>query len=551
VPAHDERDWEFAKKFDLQIKPVVMPPTKWLDDNCPDNWQHLKGSFEPEYRKICKIFKKAFVEEGFAINSQNTEISLDGLSVDEAKKKITAWLESKGLGKKTVNYKLRDWLFSRQRYWGEPFPIVWKRDAGVNLYHEALPESALPVLPPKLDDYKPTAEGQPPLARAQDWVNLPDGSIRETNTMPQWAGSCWYYLRYLDAKNPNAFVSKDVENYWMGSRRGNEADKSTNPLPHVGGYGAPGVDLYVGGTEHAVLHLLYARFWHKVLFDLSYVTTAEPFFKLVNQGIILGEDNQKMSKARGNVVNPDDMVKDYGADSLRLYEMFMGPLQDSKPWNTKGVEGVYRFLGRVWRLFVDEQSETEFEQAETTAKNAENAKELLRGIKLDAKIKDAPATPAQLKTLHATIKKVTEDLDGMRFNTAISEMMVFVNDAIKWETKPVSVLREFLILLAPFAPHLAEELWAKLDATCKTQHASLSYAEWPKFDPALLVEDTLEIPVQVNGKLRDVIKVAANADNATLEAAAKASEKVQAFLGGKTIKKVIIVPKKLINIVAV
>src|SRR6185437_13677176 len=353
------------------------------------------------------------------------------------------WLESKGLGKKTINYKLRDWLFSRQRYWGEPFPIIWTRDASGNLHHEALPESALPVLPPKLDDYKPTPDGQPPLARAQDWVNLPDGSIRETNTMPQWAGSCWYYLRYLDAKNPNAFVGKDAEQYWMRSR-GRESAPSKNAPTDLGGYEAPGVDLYVGGTEHAVLHLLYARFWHKVLFDLGYVTTAEPFFKLVNQGLILGEDNQKMSKSRGNVVNPDEILAEYGADAFRLYEMFMGPLQDSKPWNTKGVEGVYRFLGRVWRLFVDEQSETEFEQAETTAMNAENAKELLQLIKLDAKIKDAPATPAQFKTLHATIKKVTEDLDGMRFNTAISEMMVFVNDAIKWETKPASILREFL-----------------------------------------------------------------------------------------------------------
>jgi leucyl-tRNA synthetase len=337
----------------------------------------------------------------------------------------------------------------------------------------------------------------------------------------------------------------------MGSRRGNEADKSnSNPPPHVGSYETPGVDIYVGGAEHAVLHLLYARFWHKVLFDLGYVSTPEPFFKLVNQGIILGEDNQKMSKARGNVVNPDDMVSEFGADSLRLYEMFMGPLQDSKPWNTKGVEGVYRFLGRVWRLFIDEQSETEFEQAETTA-DAQKRGTLLSILKLNQSIKDVPANGAQLKTLYAAIKKVTEDLDGMRFNTAISEMMVFINEAMKWETKPVSVLRDFLVLLAPFAPHIAEELWAKLDATGNAQHVALSYAAWPKFDPALLVEDTLEIPVQVNGKLRDVIKAAANADNATLEAAALASEKVKQFTEGKTIKKIIVVPKKLINIVAV
>ena len=519
VPAHDERDFEFAQKFKLPIVQVVQPP------DAKTNWQ-------------------GFVDDGTAVNSANSEISLDGLPTQEAKKKITAWLESKGLGKKTINYKLRDWLFSRQRYWGEPFPIIWKRDAAGNLRHEALPESALPVLPPKLDDYKPTPDGQPPLARAHDWVNLPDGSIRETNTMPQWAGSCWYYLRYLDAKNSGGFVSPDAENYWMGKSSTLNSQLSTKST-------TPGVDLYVGGTEHAVLHLLYARFWHKVLFDLGYVTTAEPFFKLVNQGIILGEDNQKMSKSRGNVVNPDEILAEYGADAFRLYEMFMGPLQDSKPWNTKGVEGVYRFLGRVWRLFIEEKSETEFEQAETTATDAQKSGELLNLLKLNPSIKDAPATPAQLKTLHATIKKVTEDLDGMRFNTAISEMMVFVNDAIKWETKPASLLREFLILLAPFAPHLAEELWAKLSSTLDPRPSSLSYAEWPKHDPALLVEDTLEIPVQVNGKLRDVIKVPANAENAALEAAAKASEKAQAFLDGKTIKKIIIVPKKLINIVAV
>lgn len=327
--------------------------------------------------------------------------------------------------------------------------------------------------------------------------------------------------------------------------------------------------MYVGGTEHAVLHLLYARFWHKVLFDLGYVSTPEPFFKLVNQGLILGEDGQKMSKARGNVVNPDDMVKEFGADSLRLYEMFMGPLQDTKPWNTKGVEGVYRFLGRVWRLFVDEQSETEFEQAETTTTEPGN-QGLLELIKVHAAIKDVPPTPAQLKSLHGCIKKVTEDLEAMRFNTAISAMMVFVNDAMTWESKPASVLKTFLQLLHPFAPHLAEELWLKLSTVRSPQSTasaanissatvdsglrtpdSLPYAPWPKFDPTLLVEDTLEIPVQVNGKLRDVIKVPATASPAELEAAALANENVKPYLAGKTIKKVIVVPKKLVNIVAV
>ena len=512
VPAHDTRDFEFASKFDLPIIQVVQPPDQKID------W-------------------RGFVGEGIAINSTDNEISLDGLPTVEAKKKIIRWLETADHGKKTINYKLRDWLFSRQRYWGEPFPIIWRRYAN-GVHHEALPESALPVLPPELTDYKPTATGEPPLARAKDWVNLPDGAQRETNTMPQWAGSCWYYLRYLDAKNPNQFVSPDAEHYWMGTSgpstiSNQPSTKSTTP----------GVDLYVGGTEHAVLHLLYARFWHKVLFDLGLVSTPEPFFKLVNQGLILGEDNQKMSKSRGNVVNPDDVIQGFGTDSLRLFEMFMGPLEMVKPWSTKGVEGVYRFLGRVWRLFVDETSETEFEQAETTTDAAKHS-ELLKLIRLDPSIKDVAATPAQLKTLHACIKKVTEDLDGLRFNTAISALMVFVNEAMTWETKPVSVLRDFLILLQPFAPHLAEELWAKLSLP-----QNLAYSTWPKFDPALLIESEMEIPVQVNGKLRDVIKVPATISQADLETAAKNAEKAKPFIDGKTIKKIIVVPKKLVNLI--
>lgn len=532
VPAHDERDFEFAKKFNLPIIQVVQPPDPKTD------WQ-------------------GFVDDGTSVNSTGPDFSITGLPTPEAKKKITAWLEAKGLGKKTINYKLRDWLFSRQRYWGEPFPIIWKKDAAGNLYHEALPESSLPLLPPSLEDYKPTPDGQPPLARAKDWLNLPDGSVRETNTMPQWAGSCWYYLRYLDAKNSATFVGKDAEAYWMGTEgyrlkvEGFRKDATSQPEPLTlnPSTSTPGVDLYVGGTEHAVLHLLYARFWHKVLFDLGYVSTAEPFFKLVNQGLILGEDGQKMSKSRGNVVNPDDVLTEFGADAFRLYEMFMGPLQDTKPWNTRGVEGVYRFLGRVWRLFVDEKSETAFEQAETVTAESQSRGKLLDLILLDSAITDSAATPAQLKALHACIKKVTEDLDGMRFNTAISAMMVFINDAMTWETKPVSVLKHFLQLLAPFAPHLAEELWAKLSAISQLPSASLPYAAWPKYDAALLVESEIEIPVSVNGKPRDVIKVAADADNATLEAAAKASEKVQQFIAGKAIKKVIIVPKRMVNIV--
>jgi leucyl-tRNA synthetase len=411
------------------------------------------------------------------------------------------------------------------------------------LYHEALPESSLPLLPPSLEDYKPTTDGQPPLARAKDWLNLPDGSVRETNTMPQWAGSCWYYLRYLDAKNLNAFVGKDAENYWMGA----SGLSTINSQPST--KSTPGVDLYVGGTEHAVLHLLYARFWHKVLFDLGYVSTPEPFFKLVNQGLILGSDGQKMSKSRGNVVNPDDVLEEYGADAFRLYEMFMGPLQDTKPWNTNGVAGVYKFLGRVWRLFVDENSETEFEQAETLTTKTQSHQELLNLIELNASIKEIAPTPAQLKTLHACIKKVTEDLDGMRFNTAISAMMVFINEAMTWQTKPLSAMKSFLQLLAPFAPHIAEELWARLHPTFGQTAPSLAYAPWPQFDAALLVENEIEIPVQVNGKFRDVIKVAVDADNATIEAAAKAAEKAQPFLAGKTIKKVIIVPKKMVNLI--
>jgi leucyl-tRNA synthetase len=523
VPGHDTRDFEFATKFNLRIVKVVEPPagTDW----------------------------HGYIEDGVSVNSTGPGISISGLPTPEAKRKITAWLESEGLGKQTINYKLRDWLFSRQRYWGEPFPIIWKAGPDGRAYHEALPESALPLLPPRLDDYKPTPDGQPPLARAQDWVNLPDGSKRETNTMPQWAGSCWYYLRYLDVSNDRAFCGPEAERYWMGTAGAPKSESFSTLNPQPSTKSTPGVDLYVGGTEHAVLHLLYARFWHKVLFDLGQVSTPEPFFRLVNQGLILGEDGQKMSKSRGNVINPDDILVEYGADAFRLYEMFMGPLEMVKPWSTKGVEGVYRFLGRVWRLFVDEKSETEFEQSLTT--EPQRGPELLEKILLASGIADTQPTAAQLKALHACIKKVTEDLDGLRFNTAISALMVFINEAMTWETKPASILRDFLILLQPFAPHVAEELWSKLHATRATNRAAaLSYAAWPKFDPALLVEDTLEIPVQVNGKLRDVIKVSASASPADLETAAKTSDKVKPFLGGKTIRKVIVLPRKLVNIVA-
>ncbi len=498
VPAHDTRDYEFATKFNLPILQVVKPPgnTDW----------------------------RGYVDDGVAVNSHSESISLNGLPTPDAKKKITEWLETRGLGKRTINYKLRDWLFSRQRYWGEPIPIVHCPNCGT----VPLPESELPLRLPEVTDFTPTGDAEPPLARAVDWVNCKCPKCggqgrRETNTMPQWAGSCWYYLRYLDPKNPKAFVSKEAERFWMP------------------------VDLYVGGAEHAVLHLLYARFWHKVLFDAGHLSTPEPFMRLVNQGMILGEDNRKMSKSWGNVINPDDVVSEVGADAFRLYEMFMGPLSDTKPWNTKGVEGVYRFLGRVWRLFIDKASETEFEQSLTAEPGSGSA--ALAAIKLSASIQDVPPSAAQLKTLHAAVKKVTEDLEGLRFNTAISALMEFINDAITWEVKPASVLADFLRLLQPLAPHLAEELWSRLVAAEFQKPANLAYSSWPKFDPALLVEDTLEIPVQVNGKLRDVIKVPANASQQELETQARRSEKVTQFINGKAIRKVIVVPRKLVNIV--
>ncbi len=499
VPAHDERDLEFAKKFNLSIRLVVLAP----------EGKESEG----------------FVGDGVAINSG----FLDGLRTSEAKRKITDWLQEKAVGHRTINYKLRDWLFSRQRYWGEPFPIVWK-----NGHHEALPESALPVLPPDLTDFKPTATGEPPLARAKDWVNLPDGSTRETNTMPQWAGSCWYYLRYLDAHNEKGIADPSGEKYWMGVTRSPAGEQPT-----------PGVDLYVGGTEHAVLHLLYARFWHKALFDLGVVSTSEPFFKLVNQGLILGEDGQKMSKSRGNVINPDDVLIDYGADAFRLYEMFMGPLEMVKPWSTKGVDGVYRFLGRVWRLFIDEKSEIEFEQS--LAAGGSRSAGALEQLKLSAKIQEIPSSPVVLKTLHTAIKKVTDDLDHLRFNTAISALMIFVNEAMTWEALPKSVLLDFLRLLQPLAPHIAEELHQKLAGPGSD---TLAYQPWPEFDPARLIEDTVEIPIQVNGKLRDKMVVTTNTTAKEIEPIALASEKLKPFLDGKTIKKVIVVPGKVVNIAA-
>jgi leucyl-tRNA synthetase len=486
VPAHDARDLEFAQKFELPVRVVVEAP-------------------EGE-----SLESLGFVGDGTSVESG----FISGLPTTEAKAKIIEWLEEKGQGKRTINFKLRDWLFSRQRYWGEPFPIVW-RDG----HHEAVAEKDLPVLPPELDDYKPTTEGDPPLARAVDWVNLPEGTTRETNTMPQWAGSCWYYLRYLDAQNNERHVGEAAEKYWMN------------------------VDLYVGGTEHAVLHLLYARFWHKVMFDLGHVSTAEPFQRLVNQGIILGEDGQKMSKSRGNAVNPDGVIDEYGADAFRLYEMFMGPLEMMKPWNTKGVEGVYRFLGRVWRLFIDEGSYKDYEQAVTVA--PDQAEALLADLKLHPALNDAEPTPEQLKALHACIKKVTDDLDGMRYNTGISALMVFVNEASKWESRPREVLGIFLRLLNPFAPHLAEELAGRLG---EVSGNTLAYQPWPEWDEAFLVEDSIEFPVQVNGKLRGHIDITPETSREEIEKLALACEKVQQFISEKEVKKVIVVPNRLVNI---
>ncbi|NCC61192.1 MAG: leucine--tRNA ligase [Verrucomicrobiae bacterium] len=501
VPAHDTRDLEFAQKFELPVIPVVQP----------ENQADPIG----------------FVDDGISINSE----FLNGKSTPEAKKFITDWLEEKQCGKKTINYKLRDWLFSRQRYWGEPFPIIWKDG-----HHESLDKDVLPLIPPQMTDYKPTESGEPPLARAADWVNLPDGSVRETNTMPQWAGSCWYYLRYLDAGNSKEFCSKEAENYWMGLY---PKAKST------------GVDLYVGGAEHAVLHLLYARFWHKILFDLGEVSTPEPFHRLVNQGLILGEDSQKMSKSRGNVVNPDDVLKEYGADAFRLYEMFMGPLEMVKPWSTKGVEGVYRFLGRVWRIFISEESITHMEQNLTL--DITQAEHLLEGLNLSPDVQDVEPTSEQLKAIHRTIKKVTEDLDGLRFNTAISALMVFINEAISWEVKPASILLDFLKLLQPLAPHISEELAGKLLKIMKDSPASgtMAYFQWPQFDEKHLIESFLEYPIQVNGKLRDKITVSAGASLQEIQDLALAAEKVLPFLEGKTIKKVIVIPNKIVNIAVV
>ena len=477
VPAHDERDLEFAKKFDLPIVEVVQPTGK-----------------EPAI---------GFTGEGIAINSP----IINGLTSAQAKRKIAAWLEERGQGKRAINYKLRDWLFSRQRYWGEPFPIVWESEAdGQHRKHRALDQTELPVVPPPLEDYKPTGTGEPPLAKAKDWIRYSKKAARETNVMPQWAGSCWYYLRFCDPWNDKRFVGEKAEKYWMGG-----------PKPG-------GVDLYVGGTEHAVLHLLYARFWHKVLFDLGYVSKPEPFQRLVNQGIILGEDNQKMSKSRGNIVNPDDVIEQYGADAFRCYEMFMGPLEQMKPWSMRGVEGIARFLARVWRLMMSENQAGKWE--------------------LSSAVQDVDLTKAQQKILHATIKKVTGDIESLSFNTAISQMMIFVNAFTTAESIPLSAMQTFLILLNPFAPHLSSELWENLKLP-----GQITEQPWPGYDEKFLIEDEVEIVIQVNGKVRDRMNMSIQASEEELKAAALANPKIQQLIAGKIVQKTVIVPKKLVNIV--
>ncbi|MBB6673945.1 leucine--tRNA ligase [Cohnella nanjingensis] len=466
VPAHDERDWEFATKFELPIVEVVSGGN---------------------------VAEAAFTGDGAHVNSG----FLDGLSTPDAIARMIAWLEEQGRGQGKVTYRLRDWLFSRQRYWGEPIPVLHYEDGSM----DTVPEDELPLLLPDVDAIKPSGTGESPLANVADWVNVVDAqgrrARRETNTMPQWAGSCWYYLRFIDPRNDKEICSPEKQKEW---------------LP---------VDLYIGGAEHAVLHLLYARFWHKVLYDIGVVHTKEPFHKLVNQGMILGTNGEKMSKSRGNVINPDDIVGEFGADTLRMYEMFMGPLEATKPWNTNGVEGIYRFLSRVWRLFEGENGG------------------------LNAKIRDIPGDEAFRRVWHRTIKKLTEDYEGLRFNTAISQLMIFVNEAYKAEALPKEAMAQFVQMLSPIAPHIAEELWEKLG-----HEGSVAYAAWPTYDPSLTVDAEVEIAVQVNGKIVERTAVAADLDETGLQDVALGLEKVKALIEGKTVRKIVAVKGKLVNIVA-
>jgi leucyl-tRNA synthetase len=470
VPGHDERDYAFARKYQLPVVEVVNG-----------------GDME----------KAAYVGDGLAVNSANSEVSLNGLKTPEAKTRIISWLARRGLGSPVVQFKLRDWLFSRQRYWGEPIPILHLEDGTM----EPLPERELPLLLPDLVKFQPSGTTESPLALATEWVNVVDPGTglhgrRETNTMPQWAGSCWYYLRFIDPANTQALCDPELERYWMP------------------------VDLYVGGSEHAVLHLMYARFWHKVLFDLGHVSTREPFTKLRHQGIILGEDSRKMSKSRGNVVNPDDVVKEYGADAVRLFEMFMGPLEEMKPWSTRGVEGVFRFLNRLWRLCLDDAGNP------------------------DPRLSvDAP-TPELERVYHTTVKKVGEDIEGLRFNTAIAQLMIFINEVMKTELRPRAIIEPFILLVAPFAPHIAEELWEKLGHS-----TSLSHEPWPVFDAAKIRSNTIEIVLQVNGKLRGKMEVPVDTTEEDLKRRAAADEGVAKYTAGKAVVNMIVVKNRLVNIV--
>lgn len=467
VPAHDDRDYEFARAFDLPIVEVVS------------------GG---------KIEETAYTGDGTLVNSQ----FLDGLNKKEAIAKMIEWLEAGGKGTKKVTFRLRDWLFSRQRYWGEPIPIIHWEDGTMT----AVPEEELPLLLPKMDQIRPSDTGESPLANNKEWLHVVDPATgkkgrRETNTMPNWAGSCWYYLRYIDPNNSEALA---------------DPDKLKNWLP---------VDIYIGGAEHAVLHLLYARFWHKFLYDIGVVSTKEPFQKLYNQGMILGENNEKMSKSKGNVVNPDDIVTSHGADTLRLYEMFMGPLDASIAWSENGLDGARRFLDRIWRLFITEDGN------------------------LSSTITGNEGTEAYQRVYHQTVKKVTDDLSGLRFNVAISQLMVFINESYKQNEIPKSFVEGFVKLLSPVAPHIAEELWEKLGF-----NGTLAYEAWPTFDENMLVENEVEVVVQVNGKLKGKLLLPKDSSREEMEELAKNDDKIKVELEGKTIRKVVAVPNKLINFVA-
>ncbi len=473
VPGHDERDWEFASKYNLPIVEVV------------------EGG---------DVSKAAYTAKGNAkiINSSNEEtLSMDGLSVDQAIKEAILFIEKNSIGNATVNYKLRDWLFSRQRYWGEPFPLIHKDDSV-----ELIQEKDLPVMLPEVENYKPSDDGKSPLSLVKNWVEVKDESgniigLRETNTMPQWAGSCWYFLRFTDPNNTNEAWSKEKENYWMP------------------------VDLYIGGQEHAVLHLLYSRFWHHVLYDLDLVSTKEPFKKLYNQGMILGDDGTKMSKSRGNVINPEEIMDEYGSDSMRLYEMFMGPLNKSKPWSTKGLQGCYRFVNKLWSIIVDENGN------------------------LSSKIVDSDEEDKDTLFLHhQTIKKLGEDIENLHFNTAVSQLMIYCNHLQKCSTVSKKLIQELVIILSPFVPHLSEEFWSLLGHS-----ETITYQPWPQFDEGLIQLDEVTIAVQVNGKLRANINIAKDSDEKDVISEAMSLENVEKFTSEGNVVKTIYVPNRLLNFV--